>query len=159
MLSPTSLRILVENTTSALDAVQRLTGCTFGNGRLQALDYGRHIYTFIYQDNQALRFTLRPENIDVDPEFLTLETKIQNQRATMQETARYQILLDKHVAYWLKTPFETLFETHHTNALWLERPITSVLVICDRCNQAVLQTHLVEIDGEQICRACRSTDV
>lgn len=154
MLSPASLRILVENTTSAVDAVQRLTGCTIGNGRLQAYDYGRHVYTFIYQNEQALRISIRPENIAHDPEFLALETKLQNQQVTMQETARYQILLDERVAYWLRTPFETLFETQYTTALWPEKPITSALAICDRCYQVVLQTHLVDLGGERVCRVC-----
>ena len=156
MLSPASLRVLVENTTSAVDAVQRLTGCTIGNGRLQTCDYGRHVYTFIYQNDQALRISISSKNIAADSEFLGLETKLQNQQATMQETARYQILLDERVAYWLKVPFETLFKVQHTTTLWPEKPITSALALCDRCDQVVLQTHLVDLGSERVCRVCRA---
>lgn len=154
MLSPASLRIIVENTTSAVDAVQRLTGCTIGNGRLQTHDYGRHVYTFMYRDNQALKITIRPENIANNSEFLILEARLQNRQATMQETARYQILLDERVDYWLETPFEALFETQHITARWPEIPITSALAICDDCNQAVVQTHLVDLGGKRVCRVC-----
>lgn len=154
MFSPASLRIVVENTTSAVDAVQRLTGCTLGNGRLQTHDYGRHIYSFIFQDNQALRISIRPEMIADNPEFLALENKLQNQQATIQETARYQILLDERVDFWLRTPFETLFRIQHTTTPWQEKPITSALEICDYCNQVVVPTHLIDLGTKKVCPVC-----
>jgi len=36
----------VENDSCAADAVQYITGCTFGKGNLIFHDYGKHVYTF-----------------------------------------------------------------------------------------------------------------
>jgi formylmethanofuran dehydrogenase subunit E len=38
---------IVENNSCAVDAVQVLTGCTFGKGNLIFRDYGKQVYTFI----------------------------------------------------------------------------------------------------------------
>lgn len=37
---------VVENDSCAADAVQFITGCTFGKGNLIFRDYGKHVYTF-----------------------------------------------------------------------------------------------------------------
>ncbi|MEW6002652.1 MAG: FmdE family protein [Nitrospirota bacterium] len=38
---------IVENDSCAVDAIQVMTGCTFGKGNLVFRDYGKHVYTFI----------------------------------------------------------------------------------------------------------------
>jgi formylmethanofuran dehydrogenase subunit E len=38
---------VVENNSCAVDAVQVITGCTFGKGNLIFKDYGKQVYTFI----------------------------------------------------------------------------------------------------------------
>ena len=38
---------VVENNSCAVDAVQVMTGCTFGKGNLLFRDYGKQVYTFI----------------------------------------------------------------------------------------------------------------
>jgi formylmethanofuran dehydrogenase subunit E len=38
---------IVENNSCAVDAVQVVTGCTFGKGNLILKDYGKQVYTFI----------------------------------------------------------------------------------------------------------------
>jgi formylmethanofuran dehydrogenase subunit E len=37
---------VVENDSCAADAIQFITGCTFGKGNLIFRDYGKHVYTF-----------------------------------------------------------------------------------------------------------------
>lgn len=38
---------IVENNSCAVDAIQLMTGCTFGKGNLIFRDYGKQVYTFI----------------------------------------------------------------------------------------------------------------
>lgn len=44
--SDEELVAIVENDSCAVDAIQIVTGCTFGKGNLIFLDYGKHVYTF-----------------------------------------------------------------------------------------------------------------
>jgi formylmethanofuran dehydrogenase subunit E len=43
---------IVENNSCAVDAIQVMTGCTFGKGNLIFRDYGKQVYTFIRRDNE-----------------------------------------------------------------------------------------------------------
>src|SRR5512147_2395515 len=42
---------VVENDSCAADAIQFVTGCTFGKGNLVFRDYGKHVYTFYNRRN------------------------------------------------------------------------------------------------------------
>ena len=52
---------IVENDTCAVDAVQVLTGCTFGKGNLFFRDYGKMAFTFATRANgRSVRLSLHP---------------------------------------------------------------------------------------------------
>lgn len=154
LLSRSYLRVIAENTTSAVDAVQHLTGCTLGNDRLRAYDYGKHVYTFLHGGHDALRVALRPEAMPDNAELLVLENRLLTRQATMMDTARYQVLLDEQVNRLLEASAESLFGIRRIVIIWPEKPLSSQLVLCDGCHEPVLSTHLVPVDGKQLCRVC-----
>ncbi|MEJ2683450.1 MAG: FmdE family protein [Candidatus Sulfobium sp.] len=50
---------IVENNSCAVDAVQVMTGCTFGKGNLIFRDYGKQVYTFIKRPSgRGIRITV-----------------------------------------------------------------------------------------------------
>jgi formylmethanofuran dehydrogenase subunit E len=50
---------VVENNSCAVDAVQVMTGCTFGKGNLMFRDYGKQVYTFIKRPSgKSLRIAI-----------------------------------------------------------------------------------------------------
>ena len=52
---------IVENDTCAVDAIQVLTGCTFGKGNLFFRDHGKMVFTFATRsDGRSVRLCLRP---------------------------------------------------------------------------------------------------
>jgi len=52
---------IVENDTCAVDAIQVLTGCTFGKGNLFFRDYGKMVFTFATRaDGRSVRLCRRP---------------------------------------------------------------------------------------------------
>lgn len=152
------LRVVVENTTSAVDAVQRVIGCTVANRRLLVLDYGRHVYTFLCGEGPGLRLALKPGVVPTDPELLVLEQAVQVRRASMLQTARYQTLIDQRIAMLLQLAPEDLFDVRRVAVEWPELPFTSALLPCDGCGELVLETHLV-FDGDRwLCRPCRDRE-
>jgi formylmethanofuran dehydrogenase subunit E len=154
LLSGASLQIVMENSTSAVDAVQQLTGCTVGNGRLQIRDYGKHVYTFFYGQHEALRVALRSEAMPDNTDLLTLESRILSGQATMMEAARYQVLLDEQVTLLLGPPAASLFSRKQIEAQWPEKPLFSALALCDNCHEPVLRTHLVSDGDRKLCGVC-----
>ena len=44
---------VVENDSCAVDAIQFVTGCTFGKGNLVFRDHGKHVYTFFNRKDRT----------------------------------------------------------------------------------------------------------
>jgi len=148
------LRVVVENNTSAVDAIQVLTGCTPGNQRLSIRDEGKHVYTFHIDDQHGLCLTLAPAGQDVPADFLSIEQKIQAGRASLEETAFYQYLLDWRVSHLLKLPIEALFDMRWVEIAWPESPLTSAIWKCDGCGEPLIGSHLVNLHGRRLCQRC-----
>lgn len=53
---------IVETDNCAVDAIQFITGCTFGKGNLIHLDYGKNAFRFIRRsDGKAIRIRVKPD--------------------------------------------------------------------------------------------------
>ena len=70
---------IVENNSCAVDAVQVVTGCTFGKGNLIFRDYGKQVYTFIKRPKgQGIRISVDsrpPEETDEEKRMWERYTK------------------------------------------------------------------------------------
>lgn len=64
---------IVENDSCAVDAIQVLTGCTFGKGNLIFRDYGKQVYTFMKRPSgEAVRIAIDfspPEETEQEKEI------------------------------------------------------------------------------------------
>ncbi len=64
---------LVENDSCAVDAIQVVTGCTFGKGNLIFKDYGKQAYTFVKRPSgNAIRISIEftaPEETEKEKEL------------------------------------------------------------------------------------------
>jgi len=148
------LRVIVENNTSAVDAIQMLTGCTPGNQRLSIRDEGKHVYVFQINNQRGLCLTLAPSGADMPAQFLSVEQKIQESRANLDETAFYQYMLDRRIAHLLKLPIDVLFETRWVEVVWPEQPLSSAIWKCDGCGEPVIESHLINLHGRRLCQRC-----
>ncbi len=60
---------IVENDSCAVDAIQVITGCTFGKGNLIFKDYGKQVYTFYNRKTEnAVRISIDFEFKETDEE-------------------------------------------------------------------------------------------
>ena len=158
LFSATSLRVIAENTTSALDAIQHVTGCTIGNGRLVVHDHGKHAYTFVNSEGLGLRLLLKPEALPT-AEFLDFEARLQTPLVTLYDTARFQVVLDTRVAVLRQLSDEALFETQSTTLELSLDTLTSALIRCAGCGELTAPTHLTLKAGKRLCQACLSQAV
>lgn len=151
--SPRSF-VIAENATSALDAVQRLTHCTLGNSRLMVRDVGKHGYTFASGEGVGLRLVLRPGALGPNEELVFLEERVESGDATIDETVRYQALIDARVAALLYLPAPSLFESRRVEMPSPRKSATSELVPCALCGELVIGRHLLWAGERRICRPC-----
>ena len=68
---------VVENDSCSIDAIQVVTGCTFGKGNLIFKDHGKHVYTFVNRNTGGtLRLSLNKGIDELDPEFAKIRKSI-----------------------------------------------------------------------------------
>jgi len=123
---------IVENDSCAVDAVQVVTGCTFGKGNLVFHDHGKHVYTFaIRPTGQSVRLSLRPDGGPGDG-------------VSREERAHWIVHCEA----------DELFEiTRLTISLPAEAEIHQS-VICQNCGEPVMDTRTCRVGDRIVCRPC-----
>jgi len=130
---------IVENDTCAVDAIQFLTGCTFGKGNLFFRDYGKMVFTLASRNSgRAVRLCLRhvePPGIDQIPEHERRSHSVQ---------------------YMLSIPPERLFDITEPRIDLPEKARIHSSVQCDACGEQAMETRLARVNGRNLCLACAS---
>ena len=105
---------IVENNSCAVDAVQVLTGCTFGKGNLLFKDHGKQVYTFIIRTtNEGVRVSLNDSfNIDIlAPQLEKLRGAVNSGIATDLEKEDLKKMTEEVSQEILEIPYNKLFHS------------------------------------------------
>jgi formylmethanofuran dehydrogenase subunit E len=83
---------VVENDSCAADAVQFITGCTFGKGNLIFRDYGKHVYTFYNRrTGKGLRISEDYRGFEGDQRFPELKKRQEAGEDVSRELQMYKM--------------------------------------------------------------------
>jgi formylmethanofuran dehydrogenase subunit E len=124
---------IVENDACGVDALQCLSGCTFGKGNLIFRDYGKHVYTlYDRKSRRAVRvvFNTRnvPDNVAKDREQL--------------------------INWLLSAPEEEVVSLKEVQIDEPEPARVMNSVECAFCGESVMKTRMREINGKPACIPC-----
>lgn len=132
---------VVENSACGVDAVQVLTGCTFGKGNLFCRDNGKQVFTFARRADlgRALRVSLKqmgppPAGAGEEPSREELRQAKIEQFLTASEQEMY----------WV-------------DEVSLELPPAAQVLpslLCDSCGEPVMETRLLTVEGRRLCIPC-----
>lgn len=146
---------IVENDSCAVDAVQFLTGCTFGKGNLFLLDYGKQVFTFaVRPSGRAVRLSLKPLEImgfDEDSDLIRLDRKIRENTITPEEGSQRRELW---IEALLNEPADTLFRITTPHIELPEEARSYQSIICENCGEPVMETRTRYISGKTVCIPC-----
>lgn len=124
---------IVENNACGVDALQCVTGCTFGKGNLIFHDYGKHVYTlYSRKTGNGVRVVFQGEKI---PEEV---------RADRMAMARW--ILDAPADRFLSVARVSIHEPEPARIMKSEP--------CSVCGEAVMESRLREIGGKRMCVPC-----
>ncbi len=146
---------VVENDSCYVDAVQVLTGCTFGKGNFIYKDHGKMALTLYSRTTgKGVRVALRPGAFSPDETHLALLRKVMSGEADAGETARFHKLHLKRSRDVLEMPTDDLFivKTVH-----MESPAKARIEPsepCGRCGEPTMRTKLEDKSGLKLCRDC-----
>ncbi len=139
-----------------MDAIQSLTGCTFGKGNLIHRDYGKNAYTFIRRsDGKAIRIVGRPDAWgEPNPEHQMLFARIRTGEATPDERARFQELHQQRARMVLEMPIERLFNVTPVEPRIPKRARIHDSLKCDHCGEMAMETRTRRFKGQTLCIPC-----
>ncbi len=146
---------IVENDACGVDAVQVLTGCTFGKGNLIHRDYGKQVFTFFNRTTgQAARFSLIPGAVSLNPRYRELMEKNRAGRANVDEQHELNHRRREAMNTILEKPTEELFTQSEPKVSMPDKARVQRSEPCAFCGEPTMPLKMVHQDGQMICRAC-----
>lgn len=146
---------IVENDACCCDAVQVLTGCTFGKGNFFFKDHGKMAFTFGNRSTgKSVRLVLRQEVLNPPEEESRLRTLIHSGEASSEEIRRYEKLSESRLKDLFAAGPHTFFDIQELADPLPPNATIAQSIACDSCGEMVMETKLEDHNGRKLCRAC-----
>jgi formylmethanofuran dehydrogenase subunit E len=147
---------IVETDMCGVDAIQFLTGCTFGKGNLIHRDYGKNAYTFCRRsDGHSIRVVTKPGAWGApEPEWEGLFAAVRAGTATPAERERFSTLHRARSERILATPVEELYDVAEVHADIPPRARIHTSIACASCGEATMETRVRLLGGASLCPPC-----
>lgn len=124
---------IVENNACGVDALQCVTGCTFGKGNLIFHDYGKQVYTlYARQTGEGVRVVFHGRGV----------------------TGEMRSSRDAFIKFMLAVPADEILSVQTVH---IEEPEPAEIHksgICSICGESVMGTRIRQVDGKPACIPC-----
>ncbi len=145
----------VETDMCAVDAIQFLTGCTFGKGNLVHRDYGKNAYTFWRRaDGKAVRIVGRPDAWQRDPGHQELFAKVRRGDASEDEVARFREQHEANAQVLLARDPDELFSVREVDDHPPKKARIHASIVCADCGEGTMETRIRHFGGRELCPEC-----
>ena len=144
---------VVETDMCGVDAIQYLTGCTFGKGNIQKLGYGKFALTLIdRKSGRSVRVVTRPETIQKNKESEFIGFRMSGVPASQIDPKLVEPLVD----YIMDSDDDKLFQIGEVIETKLPAPPPHGFsaVICDSCGEVVVESYARIKEGKIVCAPC-----
>lgn len=146
------LAAVVENDSCAADAIQFITGCTFGKGNLIFRDYGKHVYTvFNRRTGKGIRISEDFRGFDKDTRFSELKARQESGEDVSREIQDYK--MEKAAAILAADEKEIMTITEITSKPPYEARIRASMR-CALCGEKFMESRGRVKKGKIVCIPC-----
>ena len=146
---------VVENDSCAVDAIQVVTGCTFGKGNFLYHPYGKHVYTFYRRaTGEGIRISEDYCGFEEDPTFGVLRQRVSSGTATPEEQADFRAKTRAKTDAILAAPAEEFLVITPAHYPMPAHARIEPSERCADCQETVMASHLVEAHGQKVCQEC-----
>jgi formylmethanofuran dehydrogenase subunit E len=160
--SDEELVAIVENNSCAVDAVQVITGCTFGKGNLIFKDYGKQVYTFIKRPSRnrvattgdAIRISVKwksPEETDEEKHIWDRYMKGERSDEVLKTIHNRK---SKKIDMILRAREEELLKVTKGKMNLPEEANIYPSIKCALCGEKVMEPRVRVKDGKMVCISC-----
>jgi len=146
---------IVENNSCAVDAVQEMTGCTFGKGNLIFKDYGKQVYMFIKRPSgEGLRISILWESPEEKEEEKRMWERYMKGDRSPDVMKAVHTRKSKKIDAILHARDEELFRITRRK---MELPNEAEIypsIKCALCGEKVMETRARVKEGKILCIPC-----
>lgn len=143
---------IVENDSCAADAIQFITGCTFGKGNLVFRDYGKHVYTvFDRRAGKGVRISEDYRGFEKDQRFADLKKREAAGEDVSSDRKGY--LMEKATAI-LHADEKEFLTIQQIAFLPPEEAKIKKSLRCARCGEKFMESRSRMKNGEAVCIPC-----
>lgn len=144
---------IVENNACGVDALQVLTGCTFGKGNLFFRDYGKHVYTLARRgEARGVRIAVKYGAFD-RPELSRLHQLAASGQAGPEEKRQLLKLQAGHIEHILNAGRDC-FDLGIVDMDLPPKAQIHKSIQCASCGEAVMETRTRNHNGRVLCIPC-----
>jgi len=146
---------IVENNSCAVDAIQALTGCTFGKGNFIFCDHGKQVYTFIKRPGgEGIRIAVHwtPPEED-DSETRMWQRYMDGDRSEPVLTV-VQARKSRKMQAILKATDAELFSICHSTMELPSRAQIHPTTTCTRCGEKMMEPCARQTPAGLLCIPC-----
>jgi formylmethanofuran dehydrogenase subunit E len=145
---------IVENDSCAVDAIQVVTGCTFGKGNLIFRDIGKRVYTFCARESGASVRVVENYLPFSSPGFIELRSAASSSTASEAQKREFQALLRHSIDDILEAPEETVLAVRDARVPVPPRARLFKSLSCSRCGESVAEPRAVNTPLGPCCADC-----
>ncbi len=147
---------VVETDMCGVDAIQFITGCTFGKGNLIHKDYGKVAFSFYDRSrNRGFRAVLRQDiSGALGSELRSLAKKVENGTANEEEHARLKDLRGELQERYMNADLEKMFIVTEPS-FPVPKPARILQSLrCEACGEMTMESRTRRFDGKILCLPC-----
>ncbi len=146
---------IVETDACGADAIQVLTGCTFGKGNFIFKDHGKQVFTLLSRNTgKGVRAALKAGAIEPTEKQKELMDRVKNGTADEAEQDEFQRLHHERSCEILTRPLEEIFTVTSVDVTLPEPARIEPSIVCAKCGEPTMASKLVERGSQQICQDC-----
>ena len=147
---------VVETDMCGVDAIQFLTGCTFGKGNLIYKDYGKMAFSFYDRSkDMGFRVLLRQDiSGDLGPELRSLMRKVEDGTANEEEHVRLKNLRGELQERYMNVDLEEMFIVTEPS-FPVPKPARILQSLrCEACGEMTMESRTRRFGGKTLCLPC-----
>jgi formylmethanofuran dehydrogenase subunit E len=151
----TPLLAVVETDMCGVDAIQALTGCTYGKGNLIHRDFGKMAFAFYRKtDGTSFRAVLRPESQGEAGNLArSLMKTVFSGQATEEQKRLSAEMREKYRLHLLSLPLAEVFTVGEAPPMPRGAAILDSLT-CEHCGESTMESRTRRFGGKILCIPC-----
>lgn len=147
---------ILETNACSADAVQVLTGCTFGKGNLIHHDYGKQAFTFVSRrSGEGVRVALKHGVLQLSDRHRELIDRVRSEAATDEERDEFWEHHRQKSMELLEMPPDELFAVEPEHVDLPPKAVIEPSEPCDLCGEETMPSKLESVEGgRRLCSRC-----